>query len=89
MEARLELYTALPAAFDAGGFGGAGGRLQFGGTVMDLDYLLRRQQEEQMRAKSATCEQARAVHEALAAQFQTRIRLHGAVPMPVGSPAER
>jgi hypothetical protein len=53
---------------------------------MDLDYLLRRQQEERMRAKSATCDSARAVHEALAAQYETQIRLQSAGLSIVGSP---
>ena len=41
---------------------------------MDLNYLLRRQQEERIRADTATCDQSRAAHEGLAVQFEEQIR---------------
>ena len=41
---------------------------------MDLNYLLRRQQEERIRADAATCDQSRAAHEGLAVQFEGEIR---------------
>jgi hypothetical protein len=41
---------------------------------MDLNYLLKRQQEERTRAAGAICDASRLVHEALAAQFENEIR---------------
>lgn len=41
---------------------------------MDLNYLLRRQQEERLRACAATTEAARLAHESMAAQFEAEIR---------------
>lgn len=41
---------------------------------MDLNYLLRRQQEERSRATAAGTEAARLAHEAMAVQFENEIR---------------
>lgn len=41
---------------------------------MDLNYLLRRQQEERVRAEAATSNSSRLAHEALAVQFENEIR---------------
>jgi hypothetical protein len=41
---------------------------------MDLNYLLKRQQEERSRATAAVCEASRIVHEAMAVQFENEIR---------------
>ena len=40
---------------------------------MDLNYLLHRQQVERSRARAAASEEARAVHEALARQYEKKI----------------
>jgi hypothetical protein len=41
---------------------------------MDLNYLLKRQQEERLRASIAACEASRLAHEGLAARFEEEIR---------------
>lgn len=41
---------------------------------MDLNYLLKRQQEERSRAEAATSEPARRAHEGLASEFEDEIR---------------
>jgi hypothetical protein len=41
---------------------------------MDLNYLLKRRQEERMRASIAACEASRLAHEGLASRFEEEIR---------------
>lgn len=42
----------------------------------DLNYLLKREQEELLRAQSATCSAARIAHQGLARGYARRIRDH-------------
>lgn len=42
----------------------------------DLNYLLKREQEELLRAKASTCSAARIAHEGLARGYARRIRDH-------------
>jgi hypothetical protein len=42
----------------------------------DLNYLLKREQEELLRAQWATCSAARAAHQGLARGYAGRIRDH-------------
>lgn len=42
----------------------------------DLNYLLKREQEEMLRAQSATCSAARISHQSLARGYARRIRDH-------------
>ena len=42
----------------------------------DLNYLLKREQEELLRAQSATCAAAQIAHEGLARGYARRIRDH-------------
>ena len=43
---------------------------------MDINYLLKREQIERMRADQAVCERSRAAHESLAAGFRRTLERH-------------
>ena len=43
---------------------------------MDINYLLKREQIERMRADGATCARSRASHEALAAGYRRTLERH-------------
>lgn len=47
--------------------------LLWGAREMDLDYLIRRLDDETQRALEATCPEARKAHLALAKQYEERI----------------